>query len=98
MYPAATLMLAGVLIASRGVRTEVRGHTMPLREPGKVLTIVRGFRLILIGLAVAGIGAAWAWHVGWLAIRAIVVGAEETSESTLVVFGLTRGNELRLRP
>jgi hypothetical protein len=98
IYPASLLMLSGAAIAMRGVRTEVQGHLMPVREPDKVLTIFRGFRMIMIGVAFAGIGAAWAWHIGWLAILAIVIGAEETFESTLVVFGLTRGPELRLRP
>ncbi len=60
--------------------------------------MVEGFRLLLLGGSVAALGAGWMWHIGWLAILAIVIGAEETFETTLVRYGLTNGSKLRLRP
>jgi hypothetical protein len=98
LYPSVAMMLAGAAVAARGMRVEFHGHRMAVREPGKVLTIYRGFRLMMIGLAIASLGAAWNWQVAWLAILAIVIGGEETLESSLCVYGLTRGPELRLRP
>ena len=50
----------------------------------------------LTTLAVAGLAAAWLFQLGWLAILAAIITGEELLESSLVVFGLTRGTKLRL--
>ncbi len=98
IYPASLLMLAGVLVAWRGLRQEVRAHRLPPRDIAKALTMVRGFRVAVVGLALVALGAAWAWQIAWLAVLSLIVGGEETLETSLVVWGLTRGRELRLRP
>ena len=97
LYLAAVIIAAGIAVAALGLRREVDGIGRPLRDPGKVLTFVRGFRLAIIGLAVAGIGAAWAWQLDWLLVLSLVIGGEETLESTVIIFALTRGRHLRLR-
>ena len=63
-----------------------------------MLTWYRGFRLSVVGLALAGIGAAWAWQQTWLLVLALAIGGEETLEATIAIFGLTRGRDLRLGP
>ncbi len=59
---------------------------------------MHGFRLAVIGFAVLAIGAAWAWQIDWLLLLlALVIGGEETPESSIHIFALTRGANLRLR-
>jgi hypothetical protein len=83
------LLLAGLVI-------EVDGITRPLRDPVKVLTWVRGFRLSMIGLALAGTGAGWLLDQTWLIVLSLAIGGEETFESSIMHFALTRGRDLRL--
>lgn len=97
LYPVALLMAVGIVIAALGLRREIDGIRRPMRDPAKVLTFVRGFRLAIIGLALASVGAAWAWHLTWLLVLALVIGGEETLEGTIIIFALTRGRHLRLR-
>lgn len=77
---------------------ELRAHNLPPRDPTKALRFVRGLRLSIIGLAIVGLGAAWMWQILWIAVLAAIIGAEETLETSIVTFGLTRGKDLRLRP
>jgi hypothetical protein len=55
-------------------------------------------RLSIIGLCLIALAAAWMWQVGWVAILALIILGEETLETTIMIYGLTRGPELRLRP
>lgn len=91
-------MLAGVPLAVRGLRIEWRALFKPVRDPGKVLMLFRGFRMSVIGLAFVGIGAGWLWDQTWLIVLSAAIGIEETIESSIDVFALTRGKELRLGP
>jgi hypothetical protein len=68
-----------------------------MRHPDKAVTAMRGLRIAVIGLAVVGLGAAWAWHLVWLLVLALVIGGEETLESSVHIYALTRGRDLRLR-
>ncbi len=97
VYPAALLLTLGIAVATWGLRRGIDGIRRPFRDPGKTLTLVRGFRLAIIGLALAGISAAWMWHLGWLLVLSLVIGGEETLEGTLIIFALTRGRYLKLR-
>ena len=97
LYPAALLMAAGSVGALWGLVREIDGIRRPIRDPEKVLTFIRGFRLAIVGLALAAIGAAWAWHLTWLLVLALVIGGEETLEGTIIIFALSRGRHLRLR-
>jgi hypothetical protein len=80
------LLLAGLVI-------EFDGITRPLHDPAKVLTWVRGFRLSMIGLALAGTGAGWLLDQTWLIVLSLAIGGEETLESTVMHFALTRGRD-----
>ena len=88
----------GIPVAAYGLRIEWRGIRMPIRHPDKVLTFFRGFRLSIIGLALAGIGVALMTDQLWLLLLSIAIGIEETIESSIDVFALTRGKDLRLGP
>ena len=96
VYPAIALVLAGVIMALRGFGAEVRAFRTAPGDPATPLAMMRGFRRGILGFAVAGLAAAWLWQLGWLAILAGIITGEELLESSLVVFGLTRGTKLRL--
>ena len=92
------LMAAGSLIATRGLVQEWDGFRRPIRDPAKVLTFLMGFRMSVIGLALVGISAGWTWDVTWLLVLSLVIGGAETLESTVHIFAVTRGKDLRLGP
>lgn len=92
------LMAAGPLIAGRGLVQEWDGLRRPIRDPAKVLTFLMGFRMSVIGLALVGIGAGWMWDITWLLVLSLAIGGEETLESTVHIFAVTRGKDLRLGP
>lgn len=97
-YPAAVLMALGAALALRGLRTELEGMKRPARDPAKALTVMRGFRLAVVGLALVGLGAAWAWQLAWLLALSLAIGGEETLESSIAIFALRRGRRLTARP
>jgi len=92
------LMAIGPLIAGRGLVQEWDGLCRPIRDPAKVLTFLMGFRMSVIGLALIGIGAGWMWDITWLLVLSLAIGGEETLESTVHIFAVTRGKDLRLGP
>ncbi len=77
-YLAAALMLLGAALAARGLRAMIG----PLRDSVALLRWVRGFRTVVIGLALAGIGAAWLWQQAWILAVALGVSGVETLESS----------------
>jgi len=93
---AATLFALGMPLLIAGLWREWDGLRRPLRDPAKVLTWVRGFRLSMIGLALAGSGAGWLFGQTWLVVLSVAIGGEETLESSIMHFALTRGRDLRI--
>lgn len=93
---AALLTAVGTPLLLIGLRREWDGIRRPLGDPAKVLTWVRGFRLSMIGLALAGTGAGWLLDQTWLVVLSLAIGGEETLESSIMHFALTRGRDLRL--
>lgn len=94
----ALIVLAGIILAARGLRREWQGITLPTRDPRKVETFFRGFRMSIIGLALIGIATALATDQLWLLMLAVAIGIEETIESTIDIWGLNRGRTIRLGP
>lgn len=95
IYPAAAAIAGGMLLASLGAVRGIRGIWLPIRDPSKNLTIISGFRLTVIGLAIAGIAAAWAWHILWLLVLSLAIGGVETLESSIHADALRRGRRLQ---
>ena len=94
-YPATAMIGLGGALALWGLRTEALGLRDSLRgDHSRIVVWIQGFRLSIIGLALAGIGAAWALHLTWLLVLSLAIGGEETLESSLVIFALRR----KLRP
>jgi hypothetical protein len=95
-YVASVLIAAGTPILLAGLLIELDGIRRPLRDPAKVLIWVRGFRLSMIGLALAGAGAGWLVDQTWLIVLSLAIGGEETLESSIMHFALTRRRNLKL--
>jgi hypothetical protein len=95
-YAASVLLAVGTPLLVAGLVIELNGIMRPLKDPAKVITWVRGFRLSMIGLALAGAGAGWLLDQTWLIVLSLAIGGEETLESSIMHFALTRGRDLRL--
>ena len=92
------LIVVGALIGARGLVQEWNGLRRPISDPAKVLTFLMGFRMSVIGLALLGIGAGWMSGITWLLVLSLAIGGVETLESTVHIFAVTRGKDLRLGP
>jgi hypothetical protein len=55
-----------------------------------------GFRAFIIGLALIGVSAAWAWHMPWLLIVSLATAGGETLETSLILFALRHGGHLKM--
>jgi hypothetical protein len=96
-YPAAIFMAAGLVVALRGARTFMHGFDRPFDGPSRVLVGVRGFRRGIVGLAIAGIGAAWLWHIDWILVLSLAIGGEELLESTFHIQALSMAEQNKAR-
>ncbi len=95
VYPASALMVLGSVLALWGLRMEWMGLYHALRtDPARILGFLHGFRLSVIGLALVGIGAAWNWHIAVLLALALIIGGEETLESSVHIYAVRRGRRL----
>jgi hypothetical protein len=81
---AAMLLATGAPLLLVGLWREWDGLRRTVSDPGKVLTWVRGFRLSMIGLALAGSGAGWLFDQTWLIVLSLAIGGEETLESSII--------------
>jgi hypothetical protein len=88
LYPAAVLIAAGLLLAGTGLRRCLAAWRRPGGGVMQPLTWMGGFRSSVFGLAVAGAGAAWIWQIGWLLALALVIGFEETLETSIAIGAL----------
>ena len=88
MLPGATLLLGGLILALRGDVLLVRGLRLPMETPGKNLVAMRGLRLALLGLSVASVAAGWMWHLPAFVAAGMVIGFEETLETSIATSAL----------
>jgi hypothetical protein len=92
-YPAIALMGAGVVLALRGDYLFVSGMRRPLGAPRRTWTWVRGMRLFLFGTSLAVAAAGWMWHIPALVAAGLVIGFEETLETSIVVSALRQSGD-----
>ena len=90
LYPASALIGLGAVFLFAGIRIEVEGIRRPMGDSSKMVTVIRGFRITVIGLSLAGLGAAWNWHITWLFVLSLIFGGEEVLESSVHLFILRR--------
>lgn len=94
-YPACIIALAGAWLALAGVQREFESRRRAWRDPQKPIALVAGFRLLLIGVPLIAIAAAWMWQITWLFWLAAIIAGEETLETSLVLHGLREGERLK---
>ena len=93
LYPAVALMAVGFAIAARGDYLLVRAARKPVGAPRKNLTWMRGFRMALFGGSLAAIAAGWLWHMPALVAAGLVIGFEETLETSICTYALKQSGE-----
>ncbi len=91
IYPAAVLIAVGLAVTVWSVSRGVCGAGRHVRDPMRALALLRGFRVGIIGVSLAGVGAAWAWQLGWLLGLSLIIGGQELLESSIVIATLRRG-------
>jgi hypothetical protein len=96
LYVALPLMVLGTALAVWGINKGRNGLICALRgDTTHLVTLMEGFRLSIIGLALTGIGAAWVWHLTWLLALSLVIGGGETLESSIDIFALRRWSHFK---
>lgn len=91
-YPALLIALVGVAMTVRGVR--MMWGWAAHNDSEHNLRFIRGFRVTVIGLAIASIAVAWVWQLLWVLILALAIGGEETLESSVHAYAVRRGLRL----
>ena len=87
-YPSWVFIVVGLTITIWSVRHGIAAARREARDPRRALALLRGFRGGIVGLALAGLGAAWCWQLGWLLGLSLIIGGEELLESTVVIAAL----------
>lgn len=88
IYPALALLALGLWLAARGALRLRAAFPRPRAASMQPLGWMTGFRLLLFGLALAGVGAAWLWQIQWLLLLSLAIGGEETLESSIAISAL----------
>ena len=94
--PSLAMAVAGLALAFHGWRIG-RGWARQ-HDPAITLRFLAGFRFAVIGLALASVGLAWTWQLGWVLILALAIGGEETLESSIHYYAVRRGIRLGFVP
>jgi hypothetical protein len=59
-------------------------------DPLKALTLVRGYRLAIVGVCLGAYSLGWWWQLNTLMTVALVIGLEEIAESSFYIAALKR--------
>jgi hypothetical protein len=89
------LIAAGLALALREARRGVRAARELRSDPERALAILLAFRRSVVGLALAGVGAAWTWDISWLLALSLIIGGQELLESTVMIRALKDSPRLR---
>jgi hypothetical protein len=96
-YLALLLMVVGAICAVWGAKRGWKGLLGATRgNSAQLVPFMQGFRAFAIGLALVGLGAAWAWHLPWLLVLSLAMGGGETLETSLILFALRHGAHLEI--
>ncbi len=93
-YPASLILAIGGAVLGWGLVTLLAATRIAASDRGKPIALVIGIRLVLVGGAIAALGASWLWQQLWLFILALAIGGEELLETSVVLYVLRRGRRL----
>jgi hypothetical protein len=97
LYLALPLMALGAACAVWGAKRGLPGLLRAVRgNATQLVPLMEGFRATIIGLALVGISVAWIWHLPWLFAISLAVGGGETMETSLILFALRHGADLKI--
>lgn len=88
-YPGGALLALGLLVFARGAWGTATGFRRAI--PERAAAYMAGFRMGIIGLAIAGVAGAWIWQQAWVLVLALIIGGEELCESSWALYVLRRG-------
>jgi hypothetical protein len=74
---------------------EVAGLRAPMATAGKNLVTVRGMRRMLLGFSLVAVGAGWVLQWPVMVAAGLVVGFEETIETSIAAWALKQEAEGR---
>ena len=81
----AGFLLAGAVLGWRGLRGGRGGEGGLRRRRTPMLGRIEGFRLMMFGLVLIGIGLAVVWQAQWLWLLALGIGFVEILESSALI-------------
>lgn len=79
------LMLAGAAMAVWAIRRAAAEMRRAPRDPARAFALLRGFRRAMIGLCVMALGIGWFWQLPTVVGLALIIGFEETLESSTMI-------------
>ena len=88
-YPGSALLALGLLVFARGAWGMATGLRRAIAE--RPAAYMAGFRIGIIGLAIAAVACAWIWQQAWVLVLALVIGGEELCESSWALYVLRWG-------
>ena len=89
------LFLAGGFMFWLGLNAWIRGSRETGDSGGRLLGMVKGFRIGVIGLAIIGIGIWLLTGATWILVVSLAVGGEELLESSFIISTLRSDPRLK---
>lgn len=93
--PSSLLILAGLGFSTFGVATLGRALRISVWHADRNIVWMRGFRVAIVGLAIAGVGTAWLTQQFWVLLIALAIGGEELLETSVLLYTLRRGRRIQ---
>lgn len=89
------VMAFGVWLFLRGLFGGRGGERGLIRRGVPMVERLEGWRWVLLGLTLTGVGAAWFWDVFWLLILSLGFGYVELQEATNIIKAWRWGDKQR---
>jgi hypothetical protein len=89
--PSALLLMGlGFALTFWGFRRGARAWQRRSSDPLKALTLVRGYRIAIVGICTSAYSLGWWWQINILMTVALVICLEEIAESSFYIAALKR--------
>ena len=95
IWPSLLSIALGVWALTRAATNEVRFWRADAMDMAKPRALAAGIRSMLLGVSLVAFGLAWIFQVVWLWWLALVFGAEESWETSMMIFGLKQDERFK---